>query len=192
MSVGFSISYLSSNCHLWLLLVFALFHLCFSDQKSPDSLCMEGERQALIQFKHGLIDEADRLASWAGEKSDCCKWDGIVCNNITGHVHEIHLPGLDGHCDDIYDEISYKEMKEFDKQRLGGHLSPSLLELKQLKYLDLSCNDFKWIPIPGFIGSLGTLRSLDISDEGWTVEKQSPKSIGLSEVVGVVNRAVKA
>nr|GEY80891.1 leucine-rich repeat protein [Tanacetum cinerariifolium] len=44
------------------------------------------ERQALIEFKQGIIDEADRLASWVGEESDCCKWDGIVCDNGTGHV----------------------------------------------------------------------------------------------------------
>ncbi|KAL8238972.1 hypothetical protein R6Q59_015539 [Mikania micrantha] len=161
MSVGFSISYLSS-CHLWLLLVLALVHLCLSDQKSPDALCMDDERQALIRFKHVLIDEADRLASWAGEKSDCCKWVGIVCDNITGHVHEIHLPGPH-----ISYAISNKEMKEHLKQRLGGHLSPSLLELKQLKYLDLSCNDFKGIQIPGFIGSLGNLRYLNLSESNF-------------------------
>ncbi|KAL8241564.1 hypothetical protein R6Q59_014918 [Mikania micrantha] len=158
MSVWFSISYLSSNRHLWLLLVLALVHLCLSDQKFPDALCMEGERQALIRFKHGFIDEADRLASWSGEKSDCCKWVGIVCDNITGHVHEIHLPGPDDACGDIYMP---------NEQRLGGHLSPSLLELKQLKYLDLSCNDFKGIQIPGFIGSLGNLRYLNLSESNF-------------------------
>ncbi|KAD5961361.1 hypothetical protein E3N88_12834 [Mikania micrantha] len=162
MSVGFSISYLSSNCHMWLLLSLALFHLCVSDQKSHDALCMEGERQALIRFKHDLIDEADRLASWAGEKSDCCKWVGIVCNNITGHVREIHLTGPY-----IGDAVTYKEMKELLKQRLGGHLSSSLLELKQLEYLDLSCNDFNWIQIPGFIGSLGKLRCLNLSESNF-------------------------
>ncbi|KAL8241555.1 hypothetical protein R6Q59_014909 [Mikania micrantha] len=169
MSVWFPISYLSSNCHLWLLLVLASVHLCLSDQKSPDALCMEGERQALIRFKHGLIDEADRLASWAGEKSDCCKWVGIVCNNITGHVREIHLTGPY-----IGDILTYKEMKELDKQRLGGHLSPSLLELKQLEYLDLSFNDFKGIQIPGFIGSLGNLRHLNLSESniGGTIPPQ--------------------
>ncbi|KAL8240937.1 hypothetical protein R6Q59_014292 [Mikania micrantha] len=162
MSARFSISCLSSNCHLWLLLVLALVHLCFSDQKSRDALCMEGERQALIWFKQGLIDEADRLASWSGEKSDCCKWDGIVCDNITGHVHEIHLPGPATRF-----LGSYKHMKELDKQRLGGHLSRSLLELKQLKHLELSCNDFKRIQIPSFIGSLGTLRYLNLSESNF-------------------------
>ncbi|KAI3704957.1 hypothetical protein L1987_75187 [Smallanthus sonchifolius] len=157
----FSISYLSSS-HFWLLLVLALLHLCFSDQKSGDVLCMDGERRALMRFKHGLIDEADRLASWVGETSDCCRWAGIVCDNITGHVHQIHLPGPDGHCDGMY-FLSKEEEKEGLKQMLGGHLSPSLLELKQLKYLDLSCNNFKQIQIPSFIGSLRNLRRLNLS-----------------------------
>ncbi|KAF5800292.1 putative polygalacturonase [Helianthus annuus] len=167
MSVPFSVSYLSS-CHLWLLVVLALVQLCLSGQKSDDVLCMDGERQALIRFKHDLIDEADRLASWVGEKSDCCRWAGIVCDNITGHVQEIRLRGLDGHCDSIsiYDG-SYKAVKEGLKQKLGGHLNPSLLELKQLKYLDLSCNDFKHIQIPSFIGSFRNLRYLNLSESNF-------------------------
>ncbi|MFS7950794.1 putative non-specific serine/threonine protein kinase [Helianthus anomalus] len=67
---------------------------------------MDGERQALLRFKHGLIDETGRLASWVAEDKGCCKWIGIACDkwigiacdNTTGHVHGIHLPVLDGHC----------------------------------------------------------------------------------------------
>ncbi|KAL8240944.1 hypothetical protein R6Q59_014299 [Mikania micrantha] len=101
---------------------------------------MDDERQALLRFKHSLIDEADRLASWFG------------------HVHEIHLPGK---CS--YDYYMIKEYEEFISQRLKGDISPSILNLKQPQHLDLSCNDFKGIQIPSFMGSLGNLKYLNLS-----------------------------
>ncbi|GKC24337.1 leucine-rich repeat protein, partial [Tanacetum coccineum] len=115
------------------------------------------ERQALLRFKHRLIDETDRLASWVGE-NDCCKWAGIACDNMTGHAIQIHL---NGHCHDIRD--TDKELEEASKQHLKGELSPSLLDMKQLEHLDLSCNDFGGIQVPEFIGSIRNLRYLNLS-----------------------------
>ncbi|PWA50046.1 leucine-rich repeat protein [Artemisia annua] len=134
---------------------------------------MDGERQALLEFKHGLIDEADRLASWVGEESDCCNWVGIVCDNYTGHVSQIHLAALEGHCDTL-DYGTEKEYEEGSRQRLKGNLNSSLLHLKQLRHLDLSCNDFGGINVPNFIGSLGNLRYLNLSTSqfGGTIPPQ--------------------
>ncbi|KAJ0586886.1 putative non-specific serine/threonine protein kinase [Helianthus annuus] len=115
-----------------------------------------------LLFKHGLTDESQRLTSWVAENKDCCTWAGIACDNSTGHVHGIHLPGLDGHCsiDDYYLTIGEKEAL---KQKLKGEISRSLLDLKQLKHLDLSCNDFGGIQVPKFIGSFQHLRYLNLS-----------------------------
>ena len=57
---------------------------------------------------------------------------------------------------------------------LGGVLSPSLLELKYLNYLDLSYNDFQGIPIPNFIGSLKKLTYLNLfyTNFGGTIPPQ--------------------
>ncbi|KAJ0586885.1 putative leucine-rich repeat-containing, plant-type, leucine-rich repeat domain superfamily [Helianthus annuus] len=150
----------SYSCfHLFLLVVLALFRLCSSNQNSH---CNDIERQALLQFKHGLTDESQRLASWVAENKDCCTWAGIACDNSTGHVHRIHLPGLDGHCsiDDYYSMTGYEEAL---KQKLKGDISQSLLVLKQLKHLDLSCNNFGGIQVPKFIGSFQNLRYLNLS-----------------------------
>ena len=169
---AFSFSHFSSF-HLCILFVVLLFHSCLSIQNFDDVLCIKEERQALLRFKHRLIDEGDRLSSWVDEKNDCCKWAGIVCDNMTGHVHHIHLRALDGHCREYLED---KALEEAYKQRLKGELSPSLLGLKQLKHLDLSCNDFGKIQVPEFIGSLGNLRYLNLLSSNFS--GNYPSSIG--------------
>ena len=49
----------------------------------------------------------------------------------------------------------------------GGKINPSLLDLKHLIYLDLSFNDFNYTPIPKFLGSMGSLRYLNLSHAGF-------------------------
>nr|GEX06561.1 hypothetical protein [Tanacetum cinerariifolium] len=131
------------NTFTFFLFLIALI-LC-SNCLCSGNLCIENERVALLQFKHDLVDDANRLSSWSSEYIECCSWAGIVCDNVTGHVHELHLQGHD------------------PEQMLGGDVNPSLVSLKQLKYLDLSSNSFNEIQIPSFIGSLGNLRYLNLS-----------------------------
>ncbi|GKU97764.1 hypothetical protein SLEP1_g10856 [Rubroshorea leprosula] len=113
--------------------------------------CIESEKEALLKFKQGIVDHTNRMATWISDV-DCCRWTGIVCDNMTSHVIELHLrsPTFD-----YYDAD--------EKSKLGGKISPSLLHLKHLSYLDLSNNDFKGIPIPKFFGSFGSLRYLNLS-----------------------------
>ncbi|KAL9991607.1 putative leucine-rich repeat-containing, plant-type, leucine-rich repeat domain superfamily [Helianthus debilis subsp. tardiflorus] len=167
MSAVFKFSYISS-----LYLTFCLLLVLALSAKNYDAtLCHDDERQALLQFKSGLVDETDRLASWVDETSDCCKWAGITCDNITGHVHKIHLPGICAYPSD------YNTIKEYNKairQMLRGDISQSILYLKQLEHLDLSCNGFRGIQIPRFMGSLGNLRYLNLSHSsfGGTIPPQ--------------------
>ncbi|GKV51220.1 hypothetical protein SLEP1_g57889 [Rubroshorea leprosula] len=41
--------------------------------------CIERERQVLLAFKQGLVDNYGVLSSWGSEeqKRDCCKWRGV-------------------------------------------------------------------------------------------------------------------
>ena len=48
-----------------------------------------------------------------------------------------------------------------------GKINPSLLDLKHLIYLDLSCNNFHGAQIPKFLGSMGSLRYLNLSFAGF-------------------------
>ncbi|GKV15192.1 hypothetical protein SLEP1_g25994 [Rubroshorea leprosula] len=83
-------------------------------------------------------------------------------DNITGHVIELHLrttaPWEVGYF--VYD---YGANEAYERSMLGGKISPSLLHLKHLSYLDLSNNDFGGIQIPKFFGSLESLRYLNLS-----------------------------
>ncbi|GLU04947.1 hypothetical protein SLE2022_220740 [Rubroshorea leprosula] len=114
--------------------------------------CKESERQALLKLKQDMVDPADRLASWVADDEDCCRWKGVVCDNMTGHVLELNLNDGD---DELFEAP------------LGGKISPSLLHLKHLHYLDLSNNYFGGIHIPKFFGSLKSLRILNLSHSGF-------------------------
>ncbi|GKA72736.1 receptor-like protein 12 [Tanacetum coccineum] len=94
----------------------------------------------------------------------------IGCDNSTGHVHRIHLPGSSSF--DAYNTV--KEYQEAFKKKLRGDLSPSILNLPQLRHLDLSCNDFGGIQVPSFMGSFQNLRYLNLSDSvfGGTIPPQ--------------------
>ncbi|KAH7527940.1 hypothetical protein FEM48_Zijuj05G0019400 [Ziziphus jujuba var. spinosa] len=89
--------------------------------------CMESDREALIDFKNGLHDPANRLSSWKG--SNCCHWWGINCENTTGAVIAVDLRNP---CPTY----------NYDDESLD-----SLRSLSFLGYLNLSNNEFSG-PIP--------------------------------------------
>ncbi|XP_078176229.1 receptor-like protein EIX2 [Carex rostrata] len=112
--------------------------------------CIEHERDALLEFKAGVNDTSSRLASWSDE--NCCNWAGIRCNNQTGHVVKLNLRNT--YVDYSDDWIYYS---------LIGKISPSLIFLSDLKYLDLSFNNFTGSKFPEFIGAFRNLKYLNLS-----------------------------
>ncbi|PON62451.1 LRR domain containing protein [Trema orientale] len=139
---------ISMNPVTVILLVFlaqANVDVCFGNGDS-NILCIETEKQALLSFKRGLVDHSNKLVSWeVSEEEDCCKWAGIVCNSLTGHVSELRLKN----------------------GSLTGKINPSLLNLTHLSHLDLSSNDFGGINIPSFMGSLVSLKYLNLTNGGF-------------------------
>ncbi|KAH9659657.1 LRRNT 2 domain-containing protein [Citrus sinensis] len=116
---------------------------------NPNVGCVDSERQALLKLKQDLSDPSNRLASWNIGDGDCCAWDGVVCNNFTGHVLQLNL----GNPNPNYGTGS----------KLVGKINPSLFDLKHLIHLDLSDNDFQGIQTPSYLGSLKNLRYLNLS-----------------------------
>ncbi|CAN0863440.1 Receptor-like protein EIX2 [Linum grandiflorum] len=139
------------RCSVTAVLVW-LSWMCYCHGSSGAGCILE-ERDALLSIKADLEDPSSRLSSWTPENADCCTWSGVVCDNITGHVVQLHLGCSYYYC--------------LRNSMLRGKLSPSLLELKHLSYLDLTRNDFKGNPIPEFLGSMFSLKSLFLLRSGF-------------------------
>ncbi|TYI74741.1 hypothetical protein E1A91_D07G224900v1, partial [Gossypium mustelinum] len=121
---------------------------------------LDSERSALLRLKDSFIlnhsASGDTLAypkvsSWKLEGQvggDCCSWDGIECDDNTGHVI-----GLDLSSSFLYGSINSNN---------------SLFQLHHLRRLNLSYNNFNHSEIPSAIGNLTRLSRLDLSWSGFT------------------------
>ncbi|XP_044985021.1 receptor-like protein EIX2 [Hordeum vulgare subsp. vulgare] len=109
--------------------------------------CIASEREALLSIKASITADPERLlSSWRGQ--DCCQWEGVRCSNMTGHVIELDLHA------------------RYIRSSLEGEISSSLKTVQHLQHLDLGGNYHLTGPLgrlPGFIGSLGNLRYLNLS-----------------------------
>ncbi|XP_030934631.1 receptor-like protein EIX1 [Quercus lobata] len=120
----------------------------------------------LLNFKQDLIDPSNWLSSWTVD-GDCCHWLGVVCHNLTAHIHQLHLRSFPPIWDDsMSQEQNDAKYEAYWRSRFGGKLNLSLLNLKHLNYFDLSFNNFSASPILEFLGSMKSLTSLNLSNAG--------------------------
>ncbi|CAI9299663.1 unnamed protein product [Lactuca saligna] len=120
--------------------------------------CSQKERLALLKFKGSVEDTSGMLSSWVGE--DCCLWERIHCDSLTGTIDSLNLRGeyyFGGEGGPSYSE----------GYLVGNEVNSSLAELRHLKYLDLSLNFYQGSRIPEFIGSFKQLMYLNLSTAGF-------------------------
>ncbi|KAG2719539.1 hypothetical protein I3760_03G270700 [Carya illinoinensis] len=140
-----------------LLLFFSLVHILMLAYASSftEILCRVDESAALLQFKESFViinqskshnpSAYPKVSSWTleGDNRDCCLWDGVKCDEDTGHV-----TGLD-----------------LSSGRLYGSLAPnsSLFRLVHLQSLNLAYNHFNYSQIPSQVSNLSRLAYLNLS-----------------------------
>ncbi|XP_060195196.1 receptor-like protein EIX2 [Lycium barbarum] len=61
---------------------------------SCSGICKVNEKNALLRLKKEANDPTNVLSSWV-DKEDCCNWEGVLCNNLTGSVIELSINGWD-------------------------------------------------------------------------------------------------
>jgi len=124
---------------------------------SSPHLCPKDQALSLLQFKNMFTINPDasdycdsshpRTLFW-NKSTDCCSWDGVHCDKMTGQVIELDL-----HCSHLQGKF---------------HSNSSLFQLSNLKRLDFSYNDFTGSPISPKFGEFSSLRHLDLSRSGFT------------------------
>ncbi|CAL9042497.1 unnamed protein product, partial [Musa banksii] len=124
--------------------------------------CIENERRALLDIRSDMYDSGEIFSTWIGE--DCCRWRGVACDNTTSHVIklDLHYPYTRHSYTDYWDDDDdiYFMLKEMGASKVN----PALRDLKHLKYLDLSMNNFFGSHIPDMIASLVHLEYLNLSN----------------------------
>ncbi|KAH1211703.1 Receptor-like protein 6 [Glycine max] len=137
-----------NNILFWLLLPY--FILASS---SSSSFCNPHDTSALLLFKNSFTLNTTSLyydysscssktESWKNG-TDCCEWDGVTCDTISGHVI-----GLDLSCSNLQGQL---------------HPNSTIFSLRHLQQLDLAFNDFSGSSLSSAIGDLVNLMHLNLS-----------------------------
>ncbi|KAG5568295.1 hypothetical protein H5410_064689 [Solanum commersonii] len=104
-----------------------------------------------------------KTSSWNTSR-DCCSWDGVVCDDITGHVIELDLScsNLTGTIDSNSSLFQLSHLQRLDlsfNDFSNSHISPQFGKFSSLKHLHLSYSYFSG-QIPSEISHLSKLHSL--------------------------------
>ncbi|KAH1032755.1 hypothetical protein J1N35_044929 [Gossypium stocksii] len=163
-----------------LIQIFVLFLACSSTSSSSTHLCPSDQRASLLEFKNTISFNdycmqftAQQTNSW-NETTDCCSWEGVSCDKLTGLVIAIDLSRgcLQGslHANSTLFQLRQLQQLNFAYNDFNGSIpSPLFNHLVSLTYLNLSSSGFSGL-IPHEISLLSSLVLLDLSYSSLTFD----------------------
>ncbi|XP_021834519.1 receptor-like protein 12 [Prunus avium] len=163
-----------------LVVVLLLFHLVvanFVDSLQQPS-CHAEESSALLQFKESFIIDKSasgskgaypKVSSWKparGGNSSCCSWDGVKCDEMTGHVIGLNLSSsyLYGSFDSnssLFSLVHLQRLSLSDNNFNYSQIPPSIRNFPSLTHLDLAASLFSG-QVPSEVSHLSKLTYLDL------------------------------
>ncbi|KAL1162486.1 hypothetical protein V6Z11_A07G203800 [Gossypium hirsutum] len=174
--------------HLILLALLLLFSLVCSVKP----LCHPDERSALLHFKQSFIikdsassspDAYPKTESWNVEDPsvDCCSWNGVECDNITGHVvvlelNSSYLYGSINSNTTLFRLPHLQRLSLADNVFINSEIPSGINNLSSLTYLDLSFSNFSG-QVPLEILELAKLELLDLSGNPLKLRKPGLRSL---------------
>ncbi|KAM4133838.1 hypothetical protein ACJW30_01G362100 [Castanea mollissima] len=154
-------------------------------------LCHGHERSYLLQFKESFViinnDKSisfdpwayPKVASWKleGNSSDCCSWDGVECDEFTGHVigldlHSSYLYGSINSSNSHFNLVHLQRLNLADNHFNHSQIPSTISNLSKLTYLNLSNSTFS-SQIPLELSQLSQMSSLDLSSNHLEIKKPS-------------------
>ncbi|KAI3446474.1 hypothetical protein Pfo_003139 [Paulownia fortunei] len=110
------------------------------------------------------IGKEFKISGWNGNSSDHCTWPGISCSSNNSFVERLDLSkhGLQGNVTLISELKSLKRL-DLSVNNFHGIIPPAFGNLSELEFLDLSFNNFGG-SIPVELARLRNLRALNLSN----------------------------
>ncbi|XP_062093578.1 receptor-like protein 6 [Humulus lupulus] len=169
-----------------LLLILFCSQSNFFISSSATPLCHLHENYALLQFKNSfsIIDTsfcyAAKTRSWKNG-TNCCKWKGITCDELTGHVIKLDVScsGLQGSLlsnNSLFSLTHLRSLNLSSNDLDGSTISSQFSKFTHLTHLDLSSSGFSG-HIPLEISQLSKLNALNLHSLSLEFESSTLKRI---------------
>ncbi|XP_061999171.1 receptor-like protein 6 [Rosa rugosa] len=147
----------------------------FNGQSYNTPTCRDDEIYALLQFKQSFIIDMSasvdkgaypKISSWKSNSS-CCSWDGIECDEKTGHVIGLNLNssclyGSFSSNNTLFSLVHLQRLNLADNDFNFSQIPTSIRNFPRLRYLNLSYSVFSG-HVPSEVLQLSKLSSLDLS-----------------------------